>query len=182
MTPQEGGCLCGAQRYAVNQPPEALTLCHCRFCQRATDGTHMVEPIIDKTAFRMISGTPKVWTTRSEGSGMEVHVHFCDTCGTKTHLSFERFPDIVGVYAGTFDDPNWYDWTPENTKQIFLDVAQQNATVLPGIPCFTQHMRRLDGSENPSYDVDSAVVVGKTYWAPDPAPDRTGLADNAKDP
>tara|TARA_R100000322_G_scaffold94439_8_gene59156 strand:+ start:63387 stop:63767 length:381 start_codon:yes stop_codon:yes gene_type:complete len=124
----------------------------------------MVEPIFDKTVFDIISGAPKVWTTRSAGSGMKVHVHFCETCGTKTHLSFERFLDIVGVYAGTFDDPNWFDVIPDASKQIFLEAAQQNAVILPGIPCFNGHMRKLDDTLNPSVTIQTPVVIGKAHW------------------
>ena len=167
MTPQEGGCLCGALRYAVRAEPSHVTLCHCHFCQRATGGTHMVEPIFDKADFGFVAGKPRLWTTRSEGSGLAVHVHFCETCGTKTHLGFERFPDIVGVYAGTFDDPNWFHVRPEASKQIFLNAAQQNAVILPGIPCFEAHMSRMDGGENPSHGVAAPVIVGKAHWSPE---------------
>lgn len=166
MTHQEGGCLCGTVRYAVTEKPSAVTLCHCRFCQRATGGTHMVEPIIDKAHFAISQGQPKVYTTRSEGSGMEVHVHFCATCGTKTHLSFERFPDIVGIYAGTFDDPNWFDVDPATSKQIFLGAAQQNDVILPGLPCFEEHGYTLDGTPNVPTEYETPQVVGKTHWRP----------------
>ena len=31
---QEGGCHCGALRYAVSKPPLATYVCHCTDCQR----------------------------------------------------------------------------------------------------------------------------------------------------
>ena len=73
-------------------------------------------------------------------------IHFCDNCGTKLYLTFERFSEIVGVYAGTFDDPNWMKTKPKNTKHIFLDVAL-NGTVIPaGVNTFQEHATTLDGT------------------------------------
>ena len=31
-----GGCLCGANKYAVQSEPARVTICHCRFCQHET--------------------------------------------------------------------------------------------------------------------------------------------------
>ena len=48
---------------------------------------------------------------------------FCSTCGTKLFLDLERFPGTLGVYGGTFDDPNWFERTPQVSRHIFLDSA-----------------------------------------------------------
>lgn len=106
----------------------------------------MVEPIFEKSDFSLLKGTPKIYQHQSEGSGKQVYVNFCTDCGTKLFLAFERFPEIVGVYGGTFDDPNWYDRTAENSKQIFLGVAQ-NGTVIPsGVNTFLAHASENDGT------------------------------------
>ncbi|WP_431267628.1 GFA family protein [Dankookia sp. P2] len=34
--PQSGGCLCGAVRYEITQPPLVTYTCHCTTCQRLT--------------------------------------------------------------------------------------------------------------------------------------------------
>lgn len=146
MTRQEGGCLCGGVRYAALAPPSAVTVCHCRFCQRATGSAYMVEPIFEKPDFTLLSGAPKVYDTVSAGSGKVVHVHFCPDCGTKLWLSFERFPDIVGIYAGTFDDPCWFPIEPESSKHIFRGVARGDTVLPPGLPIFEEHARTNDGT------------------------------------
>ena len=146
MTGADGGCLCGKLRYRVQSPPSRVTICHCRFCQRATGSAYLVEPIFDKTAFSLTKGAAKVYHHRSEGSGKQVHVHFCDTCGTKLFLSFERFSEVIGVYGGTFDDPDWYDRTPENSKQIFLGVAQAGTVIPSGVNTFEEHATAQDGT------------------------------------
>ncbi len=119
----EGGCLCGAIRYRVDAPPLRVTICHCRFCQRATGSAYMVEPVFERSAFATIGGTPRVYDHRSSGSGKRVGVNFCPTCGTKLFLAFERFPNAIGVYGGTFDDPNWFDRASENARHIFVELG-----------------------------------------------------------
>src|SRR3954468_14911415 len=94
-----GGCLCGALRYATRANPLRVTICHCKFCQRATGSAYMVEPVFRLEHLRVTKGTPSVFQVRSRGSGKTVRVHFCATCGTKLYLTFERFPDSCGVYA-----------------------------------------------------------------------------------
>lgn len=146
MTPREGGCLCGALRYHVTAPPLWVTACFCGFCQRATGSLGMVEPIFDRPAFGITGGAPRRYAHVSGGSGKKVNVHFCADCGTKTHLTFERWPDRLGVYAGTFDDPGWFEFTPENSKYIFLDNAVRGTLVPAGFKTYAQHAATPDGA------------------------------------
>lgn len=145
MTSQRGRCLCGTIAYETSTPPARVTYCHCRFCQRGTGSAYLVEPIFDRSAFEIVSGEPRIYDHRSEGSGKLVHVHFCDRCGTKLMLTFERFPDVVGIFGGTFDDPNWFDRSPANSKHIFLDVAQNGTVVPAGIDTYGEHATTSDG-------------------------------------
>ena len=142
MAIHEGGCLCGALRFKVTADPLWVTACFCRFCQRTTGTTGLVEPIFDIGAFCMTQGEPARYVHVSEGSGREIYLHFCPTCATKTHLTFERWPDRLGVYGGAFDDPGWFDFTPQNSKFIFLDEAPVPA----GFTCFHQHAAAADGT------------------------------------
>jgi hypothetical protein len=156
----QGGCLCGNLRYEVTQHPARTTVCHCTFCQRATGSAYMVEPIFDKAAFSMLQGTPKTYRHISTGSGQAVYVHFCDNCGTKLNLSFDRFPDAVGVYAGTFDDPDWFDITPETSKHIFLNVAQRGTIIPPHVNTFAEHAQTNDGTPCEPTVFDTPHVIG----------------------
>ena len=146
MTDQPGGCLCGALRFHVTAAPLWVTACFCHFCQRATGGQGMVEPIFERSAFSVRTGRPRVYTHVSEGSGKEVHLHFCATCGGKTHLTFQRWPDRLGVYAGSFDDPGWFDFTPDNSKYIFLDSATRGTLVPAGFKTYRQHAATPEGA------------------------------------
>ncbi|ANY82852.1 hypothetical protein BB934_31975 (plasmid) [Microvirga ossetica] len=48
-------------------------------------------------------------------------------------MTFERFAEVCGLYAGTFDDPNWFDIKPESSKHIFIDVV--NVSCLRNARC-----------------------------------------------
>lgn len=145
MTIHQGGCLCGALRYETVAEPLWVTVCFCHFCQRATGAQGMVEPIFDTLAFRVIKGVPKRYTHVSTGSGKGVFVHFCAEYGTKSHLTFERWPDRLGVYAGTFDDPGWFELSHENSKYIFLESAARGTLVPAGFKTFQQHAATAEG-------------------------------------
>jgi hypothetical protein len=146
MTSQTGGCLCGALRFAVTTPPLWVTACFCDFCQRATGTMGIVEPIFDVTAFAMTRGEARVYSHVSGGSGKQVHIHFCPTCSAKTNLTFERWPDRLGVYSGAFDTPGWFAFTPETAKYIFVDEAVRGTVVPPGFKTFARHATDSDGA------------------------------------
>ena len=105
----------------------------------------MVEPIFTKSDLSIIRGEPNIYEHRSTGSGKQVFVHFCANCGTKLYLTFERFEDVVGIYGGTFDNPNWFERTPEISKHIFLSVAQHGTIIPAGVDTFEGHATTNEG-------------------------------------
>lgn len=144
----EGGCLCGAVRYAVTAEPLHTTICHCTFCQRLTGSAFLVEPIF-RAADLVLSGEPpKVYSRLSDGSGKRVDIHFCGRCGTHLHLSFERFPGYLGLCGGTFDDPNWFDRGPGKSRHIFTRFAQKDVVFPPDAEIYADHALKLDGTPN----------------------------------
>lgn len=159
METHQGGCLCGAIRYEVEGPPLRTTVCHCRFCQRATGSAFLVEPSFKKVQVKLLQGQPRQYHHKSSRSGKTVTSHFCETCGTKLYFTLERSPENANIFAGTFDDPNWFERTIENQKHIFTEFAQ-TGTVLPsGIKIFPGHVDNLDGSKNEPYILDEPKVV-----------------------
>ncbi len=146
MISQSGGCICSQIRYEVVSHPIRVGVCHCRWCQRATGGAFLIEPLFALETHRVTRGTPTVYEHRSEGSGKFVHVYFCARCGTKLHLTFERFPGICGVFGGTFDDPNWFTIAPHTARQIFTQAARHDTLLYPGIPSFPAHSLAPDGT------------------------------------
>ncbi len=152
MGPQLGGCLCGALRYAVNSPTLGVAVCTCHFCQKLTGSDYMVEPLFDAADFQLCAGTPATYAHRSEGSGKQVTVHFCRDCGTTLYHRFERFPEQVGVFAGTFDDPAWFERSSENVDYMFMETARRGTLVPAGYRTYTGHCRTSDGAPvEPTY-------------------------------
>lgn len=141
-----GRCLCGDVTYDTGSAPLWVTICYCRFCQRATGSDRMIEPIFEHETFDFTKGHPAVFTLASEGSGKAVHVHFCSTCGTKLALTFERWPDRLGIYIGTLDDPTSIVATPENSKHIFVREARPGTILPPGIKTYDGHATENDGT------------------------------------
>ena len=101
----QGGCLCGATRYEASADPLRVTICHCTFCQRFTGSAFLVEPIFRKSDIAFSGAALKTYDHRSDSSHKRVTLNFCGTCGTTLYLDLERFPDILGLCGGTFDDP-----------------------------------------------------------------------------
>lgn len=142
----QGGCLCGAIRYEIAKMPERLTICHCRFCQRSTGAAQMTQPALPATDITLLQGTPKRYTHISTGSGEAIHIHFCDTCGTKLYQTFDRFGGAAGLYSGTLDDPNWLTVPAESTKHIFVEEARHDTLIPAHVAVFSGHALAPDGT------------------------------------
>ncbi len=160
MTDHAGGCLCGAVRHVATAAPYRVTYCHCRFCQKTTGGAYLVEPVFKRADFRLTQGTPATYDHTSEGSGKVLTIHFCGTCSTKLFLSFERFPDLTGVYGGTFDDPNWFGVAPPGTKHIHLAMGRHGTVIPAGIPAYQEYMTRNDGTPIEATVFDAPHLLG----------------------
>lgn len=146
LAEHQGGCLCGAIRFAAKGNPVLLTICHCHFCQRATGSAYLVEPIWRESDFSVTNGSPQIYEAISRGSGKRVSLHFCSKCGTKTHQTMARFPGVVGIWGGTLDDPG-VAFTAKDVWRIFIDDAAKGTVISSNVPIWNQH--RLDSEGRP---------------------------------
>lgn len=113
-----GGCACGAIRYETDAEPVVMLNCHCRDCQRGGGGAYAAVLVVPKAAVRF-HGEPRYY--KSVGNaGWAVERGFCATCGSPTSLKLERMPDLLGLHAGSLDDPSQY----KPKLDIFTDSAQ----------------------------------------------------------
>jgi hypothetical protein len=99
-----GGCLCGAVRFELTEPPLSANYCHCTRCQRRTGSAASASARIDGRTFRVLRGERLIKGWRHPDGGFEKC--FCSECGG--HL-FSRDPDDhtnMGIRLGAFDgDP-----------------------------------------------------------------------------
>lgn len=94
---REGGCLCGAVRYAVSGPLRAVVLCHCTQCRRST-GHFMAATAARHRHFRLLSQAPLRWYESSS----EARRGFCGRCGSVLFWQGTG-RDYISIAAGTLD-------------------------------------------------------------------------------
>ena len=113
----EGGCRCGAVRYAVDGEVLHHALCHCGDCQK-NSGAPMVAWIAFKSAdFHVTKGEAVVYN----GNGASFR-HFCGKCGTPVFfVNEETLPGIVDVHSVTLDDPDAF------APQAHIQTAERRA-------------------------------------------------------
>jgi hypothetical protein len=140
--------LCGAVRYKTTAEPQRVTVCHCRFCQKVTGSAFLVEPIFLKPDVILSGEAPRTYDHPSDESGKRVTVNFCARCGSTLFYDLERFPTILAIFAGTFDEPNWFERGPVNARHIFTRSMQKGVVLPAGIKTYEAHALRNDGTPN----------------------------------
>jgi hypothetical protein len=101
--PLTGGCLCGAIRYEISEPPLFAGYCHCTRCQRRTGSAAAASARIAPGSLRIVSGEELIRAYEPpDGFAKE----FCSACGGALWSRSPSDPDCVSVRLGTFDgDP-----------------------------------------------------------------------------
>lgn len=151
----EGGCLCGRIRYRATQAPLRTLVCHCTFCQRVTGSLAYSESLFPMDAVQFSGAPMRAYAHRSDSSGKQVFVHFCDTCGTTLSLTFERWPDARAISRGTMDAPE----AVEVTAHIWTRSAHSGGALPAGIDCFEQARATLDGVAETPRRLDVPAMI-----------------------
>ena len=100
----QGGCLCKAVRYESTSDPMVTRVCWCRVCQYIAAGNGTVNVFFPTDSFT-VQGETSTYTSVAD-SGNVIFRRFCAKCGTPLFTAAEVRPHIIGVRAGTLDDPN----------------------------------------------------------------------------
>ena len=110
----EGGCLCGAVRYALHGAPTYSSHCHCRSCQRAVGAGFVTWVGVKPENFEVTEGEIAFCAT-SPG----VQRGFCGRCGSSLTFAGDGWTDI-GVTAATLDEPG----IARPASNVYLDHQQ----------------------------------------------------------
>jgi hypothetical protein len=100
-TRTEGGCACGAVRYAIAGALRWAAHCHCRDCRRIAGAPYVTYAGLLRPQVTW-SGTAPSRYHSSPG----VTRSFCGACDTPLAYEGERWPDEVHILAATLDDPS----------------------------------------------------------------------------
>ena len=87
-------------------------------------------------------------------------MHFCANCGTKLFTLMERYPDLVAVAAGTFDDPVWFE-PAKLTRHVFIKYARPGTVIPPGVNTYQEAALTLEGQLNTAHVFEDFHVVGR---------------------
>ena len=127
----EGGCLCGALRYSVTGPPERTTACACRNCQRRSGSPFGFAGYFQESQVTFNDGAVARFRPATD-SGRVLENRFCPTCGTTVAWSLDLFPGILGLPAGSFDQPCfWF----EPARFIFARGKPDWVSLPPELEC-----------------------------------------------
>jgi hypothetical protein len=99
-------CSCGQLRVTMNGKPSGVGACSCRECQKSTGSVFGISSYWPSSAVAAIEGKSTVWR-RSSDAGRWVDSYFCPTCGSTLYWYAEALPDMIGIAAGNFADPNF---------------------------------------------------------------------------
>jgi hypothetical protein len=113
-----GGCACGAIRYETAADPVVMLNCHCRDCQKAGGSAYAAIVVMPKAAV-VLTREPQYHRIVGK-AGKAVERGFCPLCGSQVTLQLERLPDVLGLQAGSLDDPSLF----KPTMDLFTDSAQ----------------------------------------------------------
>ena len=100
----QGGCLCGAVRFELVEPPVSAGYCHCTRCQRRTGTAASVSVQVDGNALRILSGSEQIEGWAPGDGGAEKC--FCRSCGAHLFARSPADPRQIAVRMSAFDsDP-----------------------------------------------------------------------------
>ncbi len=128
-----GGCLCGAVRFECSADrPVMAGNCHCRDCQRASGSAFITALFFPKEQVQ-ITGDVRYYDVQAE-SGNTFSRGFCSTCGSNLFGRSTGFPHLIGLRAGTLDDPNRF----APSVNIYIESAPSWHVLSQDLPRFAR--------------------------------------------
>ena len=110
----DGGCFCGAVRFAIELPTLFCVHCHCSMCRRSHGAGYVTWFGAPYERFRILKGPQQLVRFRSSDHGTR---SFCGTCGSSLFCESTRHPDHIDIVLANMDDA--IDRQPE--FHVFFD-------------------------------------------------------------
>jgi hypothetical protein len=139
--PLTGGCLCGAIRYEVTQPPLKVYACHCLDCQRITSSAFSIGVTIPGEAFRQTGKEAVGLPGGITASGRVKTRWVCPDCGTTLYGGPRLGTEPPGynrtIRGGTLDDTSWlkptmHFWTRSKQPWVVMPDGDACYDTQPG--------------------------------------------------
>ena len=124
-----GGCSCGAVRYETSDAPVIQGNCHCKQCQKTTGSAYSATLFFPIQSVK-IQGETKSFS--AAGESKTTTIVFCPSCGTQLLTKPGTMSQLIGVRAGTLDNPSLY----KPSADIFVGSAASWDHMDPSIPKF----------------------------------------------
>jgi hypothetical protein len=95
-----GGCFCGAVRFAVELPTLFCAHCHCSMCRRAHGAGYVTWFGLPVERLTILAGMPQLVRFQSSDHGTR---SFCRGCGSALFCESTRHPDYVDIVLANMD-------------------------------------------------------------------------------
>jgi hypothetical protein len=126
MATLEGGCSCAQVRYAADELPTIVTLCHCAMCRRSVGAPSVTWATVTRASLS-IRGDTLVWYESSP----RAQRGFCSRCGTSLFFAARSEPELLDVTVGSLDDPD----ACRPDCHIFVPSKLSWVALEPRLPC-----------------------------------------------
>ena len=93
-----GGCLCGAVRFELTQPPPPVWFCHCKMCRRWSGGLPLAA--VEASPPRLLRAEALRWHASSDFGERG----FCEKCGSKLFWRESAAAAEWDITAAALDD------------------------------------------------------------------------------
>jgi hypothetical protein len=125
----EGGCACGALRFALRAPPLFTHVCHCRDCQRRTGSAFSITTIVLRDDLAITSGSLAAKAVSARSTAF-----VCAECETAVYVASTTYPVTFVLRPGTLDDPS----TATPQAHIWVRRKQPWVVLPDGVPAFAE--------------------------------------------
>lgn len=108
-----GSCACKYISYTLSAPPSRLVNCHCTECRKQSGAAYLSFAHVARDAVTW-SVEPTIWKSSDTASR-----GFCPRCGSTLMMALDKWPQILGIAAGTLNTSDELQ-VPPPAAHIFL--------------------------------------------------------------